>query len=38
MNHLLDKCSYFDPRFCYTYLLNKEETLFDIEKEAMEIA
>ena len=38
LNGLVDKCSYLDPRFCSTYLLNKDEVIFEIKQEAVSVA
>ena len=38
LNGLLDKCSYFDPRFRSVYLFNKEEVHFESKQEAVVIA
>ena len=37
-SHLLDKCSYLDPRFRVDYLVDKDRTLREIESEAVSIA
>ena len=38
LNGLLDKCSYLDPRFRSTYLLNKDEVIFEIKQGAVSVA
>ena len=38
LNGLLDKFSYLDPRFRSTYLLNKDEVIFEIKWEAVSVA
>ena len=38
LNGLLHKCSYLDPQFRSTYLLNKDELIFEIKQEAVSIA
>lgn len=38
VSDIIDKCSYLDPRFRLTYLTQAEETLSQIDSEAVEIA